>query len=518
MGAALQRSAFSPNIKERRDFSCALFDAEARLLAQAEHIPVHLGAMEASVQAVLQAFPEGLARGMVAGTNDPYSGGSHVPDVTLVVPIHDGRTLLGHAATRAHHADMGGIAPGSMPAGATRLDEEGVVLPPMLLAKGKGWERAALALLARTRHPEERRLDLEAQAAACRLGALRAAEAAQRWGLRSWGEACEGILAHSRAWMQREAQAVPSGAWAATDALEDDGAGTAPVPLRVRVQRRGKRLVVDFAGSAPQTLGNVNAPLAVTRSATYYVAKLLLGPFIPSNRGLFDCIEVRAEEGSVLHPRPGAAVSAGNVETSQRVVDVLLAALAPALPERVPAMSQGTMNNVAMGSAGWAYYETLAGGEGAWPWRHGLGGVHTHMTNTWNTPVEALEQAYPLRVLRYTLRRGTGGAGLHGGGEGLVRELLLREETSLSLLTERRTAGPRGLAGGGAGAPGRNTLVHPDGREETLPSKVTRTLPAGARVVVETPGGGGWGQTAGGISTRSSRAQRSPRTSATRRA
>jgi N-methylhydantoinase B len=301
--------------------------------------------------------------------------------------------------------------------------------------------------------------------------------------------------------------------WAAEDALDDDGVTEDPVPLRVRVERRGKALRIDFAGSAAQRAGNVNAPLAVTRSACYYVVKLLTSPDIPGNAGLFAPVEVRAAEGSVLNPRPPAAVSAGNVETSSRVVDLLLAALAPALPERVPAMSQGTMNNVALGGAApgsrWAYYETLAGGEGAAPWRAGMSGVHTHMTNTLNTPVEALEHAYPLRVLRYTLRRGSGGAGRFAGGEGLVREVQFLEDTVVSLLTDRRRSVPQGLAGGGPAAPGRNSLAE-GGREEALPSKVTRVVRAGGALRIETPGGGGWG--APGAPARAAREPRRRRT------
>lgn len=497
MGAALRRSAFSPNIKERRDFSCALFDAQARLVAQAEHIPVHLGSMEASVQAVLDELPS-LERGDAAITNDPYRGGTHVPDVTMVVPVFAGSKLLGYAAARAHHADMGGIAPGSMPAGATEVQQEGLVIPPALLHRGGRPVRALFDLIARnTRTPDERRADLEAQRAACALGAARAGEAAERWGAPGLQRAMQGLLGHSRAWLERELAAIPPGPWEAEDALDDDGVTDEPVPLRVRVARRGKRLDIDFEGSSPQRRGNVNAPLAVTRSACYYVVKLLTSPDIPSNHGLFEPVRVRAPAGSVLNPRSPAAVSAGNVETSQRVVDLLLAALAPALPERVPAMSQGTMNNVAMGSVAgaarpWAYYETLAGGEGACPWRDGMSGVHTHMTNTLNTPIEALEHSYPLRVRRYTLRRGTGGAGRFRGGDGLAREVELLEPTVVSLLTERRRSAPRGLAGGSDGESGRNSVLV-DGDERPLPSKATLTLPKGAVVRTETPGGGGWG-------------------------
>jgi N-methylhydantoinase B len=497
MGAALQRSAFSPNIKERRDFSCAVFDEDARLVAQAEHIPVHLGSMEASVQAVLDAFPQGLDPGDAAVTNDPYRGGTHVPDVTMVVPVHAGQRLLGFAATRAHHADMGGVAPGSMPAGATDVHQEGLVIAPTRVHRRGRAVRAVLGRIASsTRAPGERRADLEAQRAACQLGAARVAEVARRWGAARLARAVEGVLQHSQRWLERELAAIPPGTWEAEDALDDDGVTAEPVRLRVRVARRGRKLDIDFAGSVAQRPGNVNAPLAVTRSASYYVVKLLTDPAIPSNAGLFAPVRVRAPEGSVLNPRSPAAVSAGNVETSSRVVDLLLKALAPALPERVPAASQGTMNNVAMGGAGlgraWAYYETLAGGEGACPWRAGMSGVHTHMTNTRNTPVEALEHAYPLRVLRYTLRRGSGGRGARRGGEGLVREVLLLEPTVVSLLTDRRSRSPWGLAGGRRGARGRNEAVV-GGRASPLPSKTTRSLPAGAVLRVATPGGGGWG-------------------------
>lgn len=492
MGLALRRSAFSPNIKERRDFSCALFDAGGKMVAQAEHIPVHLGSMEASVRAVLDALPD-LGPGDAAISNDPYCGGTHVPDVTLLVPVNAGGERLGFAACRAHHADMGGMAPGSMPAGATRVDEEGLVIPPTLLfRRGKPVADVFRRIEEQTRAPDERRFDLSAQRAACALGARRMENAGRRWGPRGLAAGCGELIGYSRRRLEHALRAIPEGVWGAQDALDDDGIGRDAVPLRVTLRRRGRTLDVDFSGSARQCAGNVNAPYAVTLSACAYAVKLVIDPGVPGNHGLFGPLRVRAPEGSVLNPRPPAAVSAGNVETSQRVVDLLLAALAPALPDRVPAASQGTMNNVAIGAERWAYYETLAGGEGACPWRAGMSGVHTHMTNTENTPVEALEHAYPLRVLRYTLRRGSGGAGMRPGGDGLVREVELLEPATVSLLTERRRNPPPGLAGGLPGARGRNSLRQ-GGREEELPSKLTRELPAGAVVRIETPGGGGWG-------------------------
>lgn len=497
MGAALARSAFSPNIKERRDFSCALFDADGRLVAQAEHIPVHLGSMEASVAAVLEELG-GLDVGDTAVCNDPYRGGTHVPDVTMVAPVYVEDGLLGYAANRAHHADMGGIAPGSMPAGARRVDEEGVVIPPVLLMDAGEPVASTFAFLDQTRDPAERRADFRAQRAAVELGANRVAELAATHGVRSLADAFDALIDGSRRWLVERLADVPSGVWEAEDALDDDGVTDEPVRIQVVVERDGDRLRIDYTGSAGQRDGNVNAPLAVTQSASYYVAKMLLDPEIPSNHGLFAPLDVVAEAGSVLNPRPPAAVSAGNVETSQRVVDVLLRALAPALPDRVPALSQGTMNNVTIGAVEqadrrWSYYETIAGGEGATPSRAGMNGVHTHMTNTLNTPIEALEHAYPMRVTRYTIRRGTGGPGRFRGGDGLVREVELLEDAVVSLLTDRRASAPAGLAGGQDGSVGRNVLV--EGASETaLPAKRTRRVAAGSRVRIETPGGGGWGR------------------------
>ncbi len=496
MGSGLQRSAFSPNIKERRDFSCALFDTRGRLVAQAEHIPVHLGSMEASVAATLAELGQ-LKRGDTAVCNDPYRGGTHVPDVTMITPIFAGTRLLGYAANRAHHADMGGIAPGSMPAGATRVDEEGVIFSPSLLYKTDRAVKATHDKLQETRNVPERVADFRAQRAACMIGVSRVNEIAKRRGTKALADAFDAILERSRVWLEDKIDVIPKGVWRAEDALDDDGFAPGKVPLKVRVERRGKRLIVDYEGSSSQRRGNVNAPLAVTRSATYYVVKLLVDPLIPSNHGLFEPVDVQAPDGSVLNPRSPAAVSAGNVETSSRVVDLVLSALAAAMPDRVPAMSQGTMNNTTIGGTSkarpWAYYETVAGGEGATPVRDGMSGVHTHMTNTLNTPVEALEHAYPLRVESYTIRRGSGGAGLHRGGDGVIRELQLLEEGVVSLLTDRRLSAPRGLSGGENGKSGVNESGLPDHREG-LPPKLTRTMPAGTRIRLETPGGGGWGQ------------------------
>ena len=499
MGSSLQRSAFSPNIKERRDFSCALFDPAGRLVAQAEHIPVHLGSMEASVLATLSELGS-LKRGDTAVCNDPYRGGTHVPDVTMITPIFAANRLLGYAANRAHHADMGGIAPGSMPAGATRVDEEGVIFSPAFLYKNHRPVLATHDKLKETRNVPERVADFRAQRAACMIGAARVQEVAKRRGTKTLAEAFDSILERSRRWLEDKLPLIPSGVWRAEDSLDDDGIAPGTVPLRVRVERRGKRLIIDYEGSSSQRRGNVNAPLAVTRSASYYVVKLLVDPLIPSNHGLFEPVDVHAPEGTVLNPRSPAAVSAGNVETSSRVVDLVLAALAPALPERVPAMSQGTMNNTTIGGTSktrpWAYYETVAGGEGATPHRHGMSGVHTHMTNTLNTPVEALEHAYPLRVRAYTIRRDSGGDGLHRGGDGVIRELELLEESVVSLLTERRQSSPQGLAGGTDGKRGINE-AGTGGRREPLPSKITKTMMAGTRLRLETPGGGGWGRNEG---------------------
>ncbi|MBX0302254.1 hydantoinase B/oxoprolinase family protein [Haloarcula salinisoli] len=486
MGEVLVRGAFSPNITERRDCSTALFDADGRLVAQAEHIPVHLGAMPEAVDAVLTHDPE---PGDVFVLNDPFAGGTHLPDVTLVSPVVPNDRIVGYAVSRAHHADVGGMAPGSMPAGARDIQQEGLRIPPTrLVAGGERVDAVWDLITANVRNPAQRRADLRAQLGANERGAERVGEL-----LADHGEvllaAFDAVRTYSRKRVEAELAAFPNGTYTATDQLEGDGVTDADVPIEVTVTVDGHSLSVDFSGTAPQVAGNVNAPLSVAKSAVYFAVRSVTDPDVPPNAGCYDPIEVHAPAGTVLNPEPPAAVVGGNVETSQRVADVVFRALAEAVPERVPAAGQGTMNNLVVGGSDFSYYETIGGGMGASSDGDGPSGVQVGMTNTLNTPVEALEVAYPLRVEEYSLRRGSGGAGQQSGGDGLVRELTVETDATVSLLTERRRTAPWGLAGGEDGATGRNFV---DG--EAVPAKVTREVDAGTTVRIETPGGGGYGE------------------------
>jgi N-methylhydantoinase B len=470
MGAVLVRSAFSANIKERRDCSAALFDDRGRMIAQAEHIPVHLGAMPEAVAAVADREP---APGEVWIVNDPYTGGTHLPDITLV-----SRTELGFAVSRAHHADVGGIEPGSMPAGSTRLEEEGVVIPPTRL------DDATLAdLVALMRNPDERRGDLRAQLAAQGLAERRIAELCARRGRDRVAAAMDELYAYSERRVRAGIAALPDGRYEAADALETaDG----ELEIRVAATIRGDEVELDFAGTSPQHEGNLNCPLAVTRSASFFVVRCLTDPDVPASGGAYAPVTIRAPEGSLLNARPPAAVAAGNVETSGRIVDVLFRAFGQAVP--VPAQGQGTMNNLTFGNERFTYYETIGGGQGACPDSDGPSGVHVTMSNTLNTPVEALELSYPLRIERYGLRLSSGGPGARRGGDGVVREVRVLEPCRVSIISERRRRAPQGAYGGEPGAPGRNLL-----NGEELPAKVTCELAAGDVVRIETPGGGGYG-------------------------
>jgi N-methylhydantoinase B len=494
MGVALRRASYSPNIKERADCSAAVFGPDGAMVAQAEHIPVHLGSMPASVAAVLDAFGGQLTLGQQAAVNDPYAGGTHLPDLTIVAPVWEGSRLLGYVANRAHHADVGGAAPGSMPATAVDVAMEGLRVPPTLIADAEGLRDDVLRLIAaNSRTPRERYGDLRAQFAANHVGALRLRELADRWGAGSLAQASAEVCDYSDRRVRTAVRQIPDGTYRFTDQLEI-GEG---LDIRVAVVVDGDHVVFDFAGTAGQVPVNLNAPLAVTVSAAWFVFRMLTDPDAPPNAGCYRACEVRAPQGSIVNATFPAPVAAGNVETSQRVVDVLLGAFAQALPDRVPAASQGTMNNVLLGSAvtdpAFSYYETIAGGEGGTPWRAGMSGVHTGMTNTRNTPAEAIELAYPLRVWRAELRHGSGGAGHHRGGDGVVREVEALADATLTLVTERRARGPWGLCGGADGAPGRNVLIRADGTEEELAAKGTWPLRCGERIRVETPGGGGWG-------------------------
>lgn len=501
MGVALRRTAYSPNIKERMDASCALFDQDGRMVAQAEHIPVHLGSMPLAVAEVLRDFPGTLREGDQVILNDPYRGGTHLPDITLIRPVFHRGSLLGFTANRAHHADVGGSSPGSMPADAVRLEDEGVVLEPRKFLDRGRERREVLDLVRRgMRQPRERLGDLRAQVAANALGARRFLDLASRHGVTRL-RAFEGeLMDYSERRVRSVLGRLPRGTWSGEDVLEgraEEGEGDVRIRASVRVGRSG--IAVDFEGTDRQVPSNLNAPFAVTLSAAYYVLRCLTDPEAPPNAGAYRAIEVRAPEGTVVRARSPAAVAAGNVETSQRIVDVLLLALAEPLADRVPAQSQGTMNNVTVGASGrrpFAYYETIAGGEGALAYRDGMDSVHTHMTNTRNTPVEALELAYPLRVEACRLVPGSGGAGFHRGGDGVLRSVrFLADRGVASILSDRRRHAPRGLHGGSDGRCGRNRLLR-GGLHRTLPGRVVLDLRRGDVLVIETPGGGGWGRTA----------------------
>jgi N-methylhydantoinase B len=517
MGASLMRAAFSVNIKERRDLSCAVFDGEGRLVAHAAHIPVHLGSTPTCVRAVLDALR--LGPGDVAIVNDPYAGGTHLPDITLVSPVYGGggRRPLFYVANRAHHADVGGITAGSMPL-ARHIDEEGVRIPPTKLqVRGRLDGEFLSRFLARVRTPEEREGDLRAQLAANHTAEARLRAARLKYGTAALERGIEALLDYSERMTRHAIRALPAGTTRFADVLDDDGLGTRDIPIRVAVTLRGGRARVDFTGSAPQVAGGVNAVHAVTLSAVTYVFRCLAGAEVPSNAGGMRPVTVVAPEGSVVNARFPAPVAGGNVETSQRVVDVVLGALAQAAPDRFPAASCGTMSNVTLGGrdaggAAFAYYETVAGGMGARPGQDGLAGVQTHMTNTRNTPVEAIEHAFPFRIRRYAIRRGSGGAGRWRGGDGVIREYETRVPTEVTLLGERRIRAPWGLQGGAPGARGEDVLGTAAG-DRRLPGKGTFTLSPDETLSIRTPGGGGWARPSG-----SRRAKPSGLAHATRRA
>jgi N-methylhydantoinase B len=493
MGVALRRAAYSPNIKERADCSAAVFDPDGEMVAQAEHIPVHLGAMPASVRAVLDTYGA-LQPGQQVCVNDPYLGGTHLPDLTIVAGVFTSSDkLLGYVANRAHHADVGGAAPGSMPATATDIAMEGLRIPPILIADADGERGDVVRLIAaNSRTPGERRGDLRAQFAANHVGARRLREIAGRMGTARLHEAMAAVCDYSDRRVRAAVAEIPDGCYRNCDLLEI-GAG---VTIRAAVTVAGDEVTIDFDGTDPQVPVNLNAVFAVTLSSAMFVFRMLTDPDAPPNAGCYRSLHVRAPEGSVVHARFPAPTAAGNVETSQRIVDVLLGAFAQVIPERVPAASQGTMNNLLIGAGGdqpFSYYETLGGGEGGTPGRAGMSGVHTGMTNTRNTPAEAMELDYPLRVWRYELRSSSGGAGRHPGGDGLIREIEVLADCTLTVQSERREHPPWGLGGGRSGAVGRNILRPADGTEVALPSKGTWQLHRGDRVRIETPGGGGWG-------------------------
>jgi N-methylhydantoinase B len=499
MGTTLMRAAHSPNIKERLDHSCAVFDAQARLVAQAAHIPVHLGSLPRAVAAAAARAP--FRPGDVILVNDPYEGGTHLPDVTLVSPVFVAgeRHPSFFVASRAHHADIGGAAPGSMPL-AREIYEEGFRAPPVFLQReGHGQEDVMRLLLANVRTPAERLADLNAQVGAQRTGTDRLEALARRVGPAALRRAATDLMAHGERCVRDALVTLARGTYRFEDALDDDGLGSGPIRIRATVTLATRGIVVDFAGSSAQVPGPVNAVEAVARAAAYYAVRCVLGGVFPVNDGAFRPIDVRAPLGSVVNARPPAAVSAGNVETSQRMVDVVLGALALAAPDRVPAASSGTMNNLLIGGIDprhggpFAYYETLGGGHGAGPGWDGERAMQAHMTNTRNTPVEALEHAYPLRVRATRIRKGSGGRGRWRGGDGIVREIELLAPARVTVISERRTRGPYGLRGGRPGLPGVN-VVTVSGRRRRLPGKFQIDLPEPAVLTVASPGGGGFGR------------------------
>jgi len=532
MGAALRRTAFSPNIKERRDYSCAVFDGAGEVIAMGDHMPVHLGSMPMSVRAAIDAGE--MMPGDIVMLNDPFRGGTHLPDITLVAPVfvnapavgargraevRKAETLRGrsrprhivpdfYVASRAHHADVGGAFAGSM--GLCReIYQEGLRIPPVKLMREGAMDRDVLSLLLNNvRTPQEREGDLGAQIAACHTGAERLREICARYGVKRAQRAAVELQKYSEELMRAFLRRVPPGKYRAEDFLDGDGISERPVKIAVEVRVAGKdarlaqdekAVVVDFTGSDPQVEGSINAVAAITYSACFYVFRCLLEEDIPAAAGLMRPIQVIAPEGTIVNAHPPAAVAGGNVETSQRIVDVLLRALAQAIPDRIPAAASGTMNNLTIGGIDprtgepFAYYETIAGGMGARPDKAGVSGVHTHMTNSLNTPAEALEYAYPLRVRRYSLRGGSGGEGKYRGGDGIIREIEVFTDCEVTLLADRRSRGPWGLSGGGDGAPGKTFITRVDGSSEEMPGKFSTRLCAGERIRIETPGGGGWG-------------------------
>jgi N-methylhydantoinase B len=536
MGAALRRTSFSPNIKERRDYSCAVFDSAGQVIAMGDHMPVHLGSMPMSVAAAIQHCK--LDPGDVVMLNDPFRGGTHLPDITLVMPVYVSRAKKNrhttpdfYVASRAHHADVGGAYPGSM--GPCReIYQEGLRIPPVKIMRNGELVADVLALLLNNvRTPEEREGDLGAQIAACQTGAQRLREICARYGIVRAKKAAANLLLYSEEMMRAFLRTIPPGRYQSEDFLDDDGVEDKPVRISVTIeinrakksqvetglasspsaQNKKPQVTIDFTGSDPQVQGAINAVEAITYSACFYVFRCLLRDDVPATSGLMRPIHVIAPSGTVVNAKPPAAVAGGNVETSQRIVDVLLKALAQAIPDRIPAAASGTMNNLTIGGIDFrlndlrsgdprrsgqpfAYYETIAGGMGATATKDGVSGVHTHMTNSLNTPAEALEYAYPIRLRQYSLRSNSGGQGLHTGGDGIVREIEVLTDAQVTLLADRRSRGPYGLSGGDDGAPGRTLIVRHDGSAEDLPGKTSVRLRSGERIRIESPGGGGWGK------------------------
>ena len=498
MGVTLNRTAFSPNIKERRDYSCAVFASDGQVVAQAAHIPVHLGSMPMSVKTVIELFD--FAEGDMVILNNPFQGGTHLPDITIVAPVFAGKDRpVFYVANRAHHADIGGIAAGSMPL-STSLYQEGLIIPPLkIMQAGKPDRQLLKLLLSNVRTPEERQGDLAAQFMANKTGIRRLQELTEKYGCSACEYYANSLLDYSETMTRALIGSLPDGTYEFADFLDGDGIGTTDIPIRLTVEIRGDSINFDFRESGDQVKGSINAVYAVTVSAVLYVMRCLLAQDIPANAGILRPVRILTRPGSILDAAFPAAVAGGNVETSQRVVDVILGALAQALPGKIPAASQGTMNNVTLGGfdhrrrCAFAYYETIAGGSGASAQNDGASAVHTHMTNTLNTPVEALEYSYPLLVTKYAVRRGSGGQGAHQGGDGIIREIKMLAETELNVLSERRKYRPYGLEGGEAGQAGCNVIIK-NGQSQLRPGKFCELLQKGDILRIETPGGGGYGK------------------------
>ncbi|MHA1137333.1 MAG: hydantoinase B/oxoprolinase family protein [Candidatus Thorarchaeota archaeon] len=500
MSQALRRTAFSPNIKERRDCSCAVFDRDGNLVAQSKDIPVHLGAMPLSVKACIENLGDDLLEGTMALVNDPYSGGSHLPDLTLVAPVFHKGERVAFTANRAHHADIGGISPGSMPGLSVSIHEEGTLIRPRIVVREGKLDRESVSdLLEDTRTPDERLGDLSAQVAANNVGMKRIAQVAENYGWDILLRTFEDLQSYSAQMMSSALRKFEGKHGEFTDYMESDGAGTWDIPISVAIKIQDGRASVDFTGTSGQVQGNINCPRASTLSAVYYVFIVLFGKDVPTNGGCWSVIDVNIEEGSLLYPTYPSPVSAGNVETSQRIVDTTLGALASIVPRLVPAASQGTMNNLTIGgtdprtNAPFSFYETIGGGAGACRGMNGVSGIHTHMTNTLNTPIESLESEYPLRVRCYSINRNTGGNGKWRGGDGIIREIeLLSEISTVSIQSERRSLQPWGLEEGDNGKSGNNFIIF-EGKKHPVQAKSTVAAPKESVIRIETPGGGGYG-------------------------
>jgi len=497
MGVTLNRTAFSPNIKERRDFSCALFDRNGDMIAQAAHIPVHLGSMPLSVKAAIASQP--MDKGDMVMLNNPFQGGTHLPDITLVAPVYcDGEEPAFYVANRAHHADVGGMTSGSMPL-STSLYQEGIIISPVKIIENDAIDRKLMDfLLTNVRTPVEREGDFAAQIMANRIGIRRTCELLEKYGLATVNLYAASLNDHSETVLRKTIAGIPDGHYEFADVMDDDGIGSRDIQIAVCLEIEGDEALLHFRNCSPQVRGSINAVYAITLSAALYVFRSLVEDDITTNAGCLRPLKILTHKGTIVDANFPAAVAGGNVETSQRIVDVILGALAQAVPELVPAAGQGTMNNTTIGGLDertgrpFAYYETLAGGAGATARNPGEAAIHSHMTNTLNTPIEALEYSYPLQVTEYSIRRDSGGNGRHRGGDGLVRELKLLADAEVTVLSERRTRGPYGLAGGDSGVPGKNQILH--GRSiQQMPGKFSRKINKGDKIRIETPGGGGYG-------------------------